>query len=358
MLPFTLALHRALTADPHANLCWSPYAVARALERMAAGARGVTRDELVAALLGDKAADLADLDALLTEAAVLEAPKYAPQPEVAVSTTLWADPELNTGARQAPFLTDPDKTRELINQDVAATTRGLIPELIDALPPDAVSALVVALYLKCGWVEQFEAKDTEPRRFRTPGGKKQVPTMRLVEEVGYARTEDWQVVSLPAFGGVNAVILLPYGDLARFEPELTVDTLSDLLAAPTKRHVDLRLPTFTVSARTELKDALTALGVRTAFTAGAELREGIGSVPHQSVLPVGEGGIDSVPHQSVLAVDERGIEGAAATAAIAWMCGITEDPVEVKVDRPFLFAVVHEETGALYFLARVTDPVT
>jgi hypothetical protein len=47
----------------------------------------------------------------------------------------------------------------------------------------------------------------------SPAGKKQVPTMRLVTEFGYARTEDWQVVSLPAHGGVTAVILLPYGDL-------------------------------------------------------------------------------------------------------------------------------------------------
>ena len=344
MIPFVLALHRALTTDPQANLCWSPYAVARALERTVTGARGVTRDELVTALLGDKDGDLAALDALLTEAAVLEAPKYAPAPELAVSTTLWADPALNTSARQAPFMTDPDKTRDLINQDVAATTRGLVPELIDSLPPDAVSALVVALYLKCGWVEEFEEKDTGPRPFRTPEGKKQVPTMRLVEEVGYARTADWQVVSLPAFGGVSAVILLPYGDLDRFEQALTVDTLTELFAAPTKRPVDLRLPAFTVSVRAELKEGLTALGVRTAFTAGAELDGGL-------VL-------DDVAHQSVLTVDEHGIEGAAAAAAIAWMGAFTEDPVVVKVERPFLFAVVHEETGALYFLARITDPVT
>jgi hypothetical protein len=42
MILFALALHRALTTDPHTNLCWSPYAVARALERIAAGTRGAT----------------------------------------------------------------------------------------------------------------------------------------------------------------------------------------------------------------------------------------------------------------------------------------------------------------------------
>jgi serine protease inhibitor len=32
--------------------------------------------------------------------------------------------------------------------------------------------------------------------------------------------------------------------------------------------------------------------------------------------------------------------------------------VEVAVDRPFLFAVVHEESGVPYFLTRIADPVT
>lgn len=344
MIPFALALHRALTTDPYANLCWSPYAVARALERLAARAHGLTRDELVSALLGDKAADLAEVDGTLTKAGELTAPDYATQPELAVTTTLWADPSVRAEARPAPFLTDPDTARELINKDVAATTRGLIPQLIDELPPDAVCALVVALYLRCGWVEEFEEKDTAPSLFRTPAGKKQVPTMRLVAPVGYARTEDWQVVSLPTHGGVNAVILLPYGDLSRFEPELTADALAELLAAPTSTNLDLRLPSFAVSARVELSAVLPALGVRTAFTAGAELGDRL-------VL-------DSVPHQSVLTVDERGIEGAAATAAISWMSGILDKPVEVRVNRPFLFAVTHADTGALYFLARITDPVT
>jgi hypothetical protein len=97
-------------------VCWSPYAVARALHRLAVDARGLTRDELVTALLGDKAADLAELDTVLTRAEEL--------PHLAVSDTVWADPSVSTSARPAPFLTDPDKARDLINADVAATTRG------------------------------------------------------------------------------------------------------------------------------------------------------------------------------------------------------------------------------------------
>jgi len=32
------------------------------------------------------------------------------------------------------------------------------------------------------------------------------------------------------------------------------------------------------------------------------------------------------------------------------------DPIEVKVDRPFLYAIQHAASGVCLFLGRVTDP--
>jgi serine protease inhibitor len=81
----------------------------------------------------------------------------------------------------------------LLGDKAADVAEGLIPQLIDVLPSDAV----FALYLRCSWGEEFE--DAAPRRFRAPEGKKQVPTMRLVAQLGYASSEDWQVVTLPAW---------------------------------------------------------------------------------------------------------------------------------------------------------------
>ncbi len=57
-------------------------------------------------------------------------------------------------------------------------------------------------------------------------------------------------------------------------------------------------------------------------------------------------------------VDEAGLEGAAATAMMMRLTAIVREPepVRVEVDRPFLFLVRHRDSGALYFLARITDP--
>ena len=59
-----------------------------------------------------------------------------------------------------------------------------------------------------------------------------------------------------------------------------------------------------------------------------------------------------------LAIDEKGMEAAAATAVSMGvaMAARPQEPLEIRVDRPFLFAIQHVPTGTCLFLGRVTDP--
>jgi len=69
--------------------------------------------------------------------------------------------------------------------------------------------------------------------------------------------------------------------------------------------------------------------------------------------------ISEVFHKTFLALDEKGTEAAAATAVVMAraMAMIQEpQPIEVRVDHPFLFAIQHRPSGACLFLGRVTDP--
>jgi serine protease inhibitor len=357
-LEFTVALQDALA--PAGNMVWSPFSVASALALVARGAAGTTKDELVAFLLGDKAAEVEDLIRLLDDAEHLTEPQRdQDSPVIAVANTLWADDRITIrpefadaltnmasgSVRSAPFREDPERARENINDDVAETTRNLIPELLPAgvIKQDTVAALVNALYLKVAWVHRFEESATEPRSFHTPSGAKRVPTMFVSDSLGYARTSGWQVVALPAVGGVQATVLLPDGEL----PEIDADTLETLLQAPKQRQVALRLPKLHLNLQAELTPALNSLGVRTVFTNDANLN-GISDDPLA---------VQAVLHESVLKLDEQGLEGAAATAVMMRLLSFNrEQPVEVLVDRPFLLLVRHVRSGAVYFSARVTDP--
>ena len=69
--------------------------------------------------------------------------------------------------------------------------------------------------------------------------------------------------------------------------------------------------------------------------------------------------VTDVKHKVFMDLNEKGTEAAAATAVVMAVRGAAvrpKEPIEVKVDRPFLFAIQHRPSGACLFLGRVTDP--
>ena len=68
---------------------------------------------------------------------------------------------------------------------------------------------------------------------------------------------------------------------------------------------------------------------------------------------------NEVFHKTFQALDEKGTEAAAATA-VAMMRATAfiekPEPIEVRVDRSFFFAIQHRPSGACLFVGRVTDP--
>ncbi|MCG8916976.1 serpin family protein [Actinokineospora sp. PR83] len=351
-LDFTLALLRAVAPDPAEQVCWSPFSVASALGLLAEGARGDTRAELTA-LLGD----LDELHGAL--AGTTEPGTDEDRMTLSVANTLWVDPAIRVeeefasrmsgGVRAVSFRDDAEGARRTINADVAETTRQLIDELLK--PGDVrattVSALVNALYLKVAWRNRFAEGGTGPRPFRTPSGPVDVPTMVLTETVGYAAVDGWQVVRLPGAGQVEALVLLPDGDLAEAEAALTGESLAALVEAGGRAMITLLLPRLVVRSEAKLRSALSGLGVQAVFTDEADLS---GISPDRLA-------VDEVVHEAVLKVDEQGFEGAAATAVMMRAVSLSiGEPLQVAVDRPFLFLVRNRRTGVLYFVARVTDP--
>jgi serpin B len=70
--------------------------------------------------------------------------------------------------------------------------------------------------------------------------------------------------------------------------------------------------------------------------------------------------LSKVYHKTFLSLDENGTEAAAATAIVLESVGMAyepqREPIEVHVDRPFLFAIRLRSSGLCLFLGRVTDP--
>jgi serine protease inhibitor len=365
-LAFCAAVQNALVVRAAgSSLCWSPFSVAGALGLLGAGASGATRDELLHVLLGDAHGELDGHAAMLREAAALEpAAANVAAPTLAVSDTLWVNKGLpiepafaaevsrvpGGEVRDASFATDPEGARRLINTTVRDTTEGLIEELVPpaAVGQETVAALVTALYLRTAWRSQFTETRTGRLPFHGSTGTRNVPTMRQTAMLGYVAEDGWQVVSIPAAGGIEAVVLLPDSEPGTVDSTVDAQRLARLLDAQSPTRVELFLPRFSVRFSASLASTLDRLGARRMFRHDAEL-SGISTAPLT---------VFDVLHESVLRVDEHGLEGAAATAVTVTLSAmVREQPATVvRVDRPFLFLVRHPASGAVYFLARVLHP--
>jgi serpin B len=70
--------------------------------------------------------------------------------------------------------------------------------------------------------------------------------------------------------------------------------------------------------------------------------------------------ISQIVHRAVIEVAEESTEAAAASAvelsSRGVRPGLPEQPEVIRVDRPFLFYVVDDASGAILFQGRITDP--
>ena len=382
-------LHRKL-ATGNDNLCVSPYSIESALAMTFAGADGETRAQMARVLHfpsdSSNAASFASLQHSLEEMSAKTAELAKKSKEFGgpsepitlnIANRLFAQKDYdfrqdflslvkqNYGAEFQPldFVADPAAATQHINKWVADQTRNKIRDLIPADALNKLTRLVLAnaLYLKAPWADPFSEKTTQPEPFHVRGGAPvNLPMMRKTARFGYAKREGFTAVSLPYAGDdLQFLVLLPddVDGLRALESKLAEHVLAECAKLEAK-DVDLHLPKFTLEPPTiALAEKLQALGMKSAFDIPQ------GSANFDKIAPRKPNDylyISNVFHKTFIAVDEKGTEAAAATAVVMMMAtairGPKPPPIEVKVDRPFIYAIQHVPSGVCLFLGRVTDP--
>jgi serpin B len=116
--------------------------------------------------------------------------------------------------------------------------------------------------------------------------------------------------------------------------------------------VDLALPRFKSTFKANLAPPLQQAGMRLAFDAARADFSGMTGRPATEVRLA----IDQIEHRAVIDVYEEGTEAAAATAVSMVRTSVPLRAEPFRVDRPFLYYIVDEGTGAILFQGRVVDP--
>ena len=369
-LAFALDLFHELRRTD-GNLFFSPHSISTALAMTYAGARGETAAEMARVLHFTLPAEqLFPAFNALDLALQPGQPKEKEQPlELQGANALWGQQgytfrsefldllaqNYGAGMRLVDFKTAPEAARQAINQWVSEQTKNRIQDLIAPGVIDTLTRLVLvnAIYFKGGWLYPFDPPATQEAPFtRLDGSQVNVPSMiwPKAETVRYAQGAGYQLVELPYQGG-NAVmtILLPdAGQFAAFEEKLTAAQLTTLLSSLSPQAVKVAMPRFRNESAFDLTQTLGKLGMSTALSDAADFS---GMTGQRDLF------ISAVVHKAFVEVNENGTEAAAATAAIVGLTAApAQQPLEVKIDRPFIYLIRDTQTGAVLFVGLMLDP--
>ena len=348
--------------EQNQNIFISPFSVSVALAMTLNGASGETEQAMVETLqLQNIEDDSINPSFQQLQQTLLNSDKKV---TLTIANSLWGDEGVsfnptflqrntqffNAEVSILDFLAQNSLMR--INQWVNDNTNGKIPQILDAIEPNAVLFLINAIYFKGAWKEEFDPEHTRDGTFHiTSNTNKQVSMMFRQGSYSHYRADEFEAVSLPyGDGRISMYVFLPNPDsnLNAFLETLDVETWEDSMSQFQERQLALRIPKFKIEYGTkELNDALTNLGMGIAFDQNR--------ADFSRMASIGSGNlyIDKVSHKTFIEVNEEGTEAAAVTVV-----GIvkTSLPPQFTVNRPFFFAIRDNETGTVLFMGTVVEP--
>ena len=239
------------------------------------------------------------------------------------------------------------ETMDVINQWASDHTEGMIEKILspEEFDVNAVSYLLNAIYFKGAWTLEFDPDMTRTEAFKS--GEK-VQMMHQQNEFEYTENDLYQAIRLP-YGnmGYAMEVFLPREG----------KTLDDLVAKLNGGNwqfkgktqlVDLKLPRFETDTEVDLKPIMTALGMPSAFDpANAEF-------PYFCNTSVF---IDLMKQVAKIKLDEEGTEAAAVTI-IGYKETAVMNPTTFHANRPFLYIISEQSTGAIFFIGQFMGDVT
>lgn len=332
---------------PGENRVISPVSLTAALAMAAEGARSETLEELLQAL---DAGDLEDLRSAVPEA-LQSANALFSQPGLALEAEYLETLEKYYEAEDFPM---DAQVVDKVNDWVREKTDGLIEQFLSEAPdPQTVLLLINAVALDAKWAKPFLSDATQREDFHAAGGDVEVSMMHQTENFDYLERDGVQMVCLPyQDGAMEMWVFLPAedGELGGTLEALAAQGLQAYTEGAEQREVELAMPKVDVSDGNYLRQSLMALGIEAAFSPGNASFEGI----------CGAGGlyIDEILQKARIQMDEEGTRAAAATMVLSKATSLMPplERVQMRVDRPFAFAIADGNSGAVCFAGVIENP--
>merc|ERR1719420_792546 len=252
---------------------------------------------------------------------------------------------------------EPVKSAQEINNWVQNKTRNLIQDLIspDLITDDSKLLLLNAIYFKANWMSNFDKLETVSRPFRVEGGvTKNVDIMTQTNLFQYKYNYDFQsqIISLPYQDENFAmIVILPFEEgndkVTEVINKVLTEDLNTIIRGMEETEVDIFLPKFKLSYKSELVNVLQKKGLTNLFQNGDFSR-----ISDDEELEVSD-----IVHETKIEVNEVGSEAAGVTGILLGVrSGPSANVEQMVVDRPFVFVIHDKQNNIPLFIGKIAAP--
>ena len=356
---FAFGLFQDIAAYDESDIVFiSPLSASIALSMTAAGAEGATQEEMLRTL-GFGGLSVKDLNAC--NRGIIDLLSSDPEGvELNVANSLWVSDRFTLKSRYIRTagseysarvsnldFSDP-ASPAVINRWCAENTAGRIDKMIENIDPATQMYLLNALYFKGMWTTPFDAANTRKDIFHGNRRDSEVEFMHRTASFPYYIGPEGALLELPYGEGSFVMdIFLPAEGVSaeEFASGLDGEALSTLTGLLQSDRIKVTLPKFKAEYETSLNATLQHLGMRDAFTPSADF-SGMSKEPLM---------ISEVKQKTFIEVNEEGSEAAAVTSVAVMRTSLAPEPLEFRVDRPFVFLIRELTSGTVLFMGLVRN---
>lgn len=256
-----------------------------------------------------------------------------------------------------------------VNTWIENKTLGIIKNMLADemfLDKDLKMLLINALAIDMEWENKFSEEDTRGRDFILENGEKVLATTMSkktsADNIKYYQDESITSLTMPLKEYENVQLefmaIMPNENLSSFVEKISTEKINEIYkkqksASSTNAGINIFIPKFSYEYDLKLKEDLQSFGIKDAFDKNlADFNKMTNSQDER--LYVGK-----ALHKANIDFTEKGVKAAAVTVfemmkATAFIQ--EEKPIEIKIDKPFMFVIKDKKTNEIWFTGTVYNP--
>ena len=349
--------------ESNENRMISPLSIMLALTMTGNGARGETLAEMEAVLNGGYAMDVLNQELPGWVSGLPDSEKG----RLCLANAIWVNNRDDSFTPDQGFLEKNgyyynadifssdfgEKTLADINNWVEQRTEGMVKDILDKIPEEAVMYLINAVAFEAEWEVTYKGSDVRNGTFTDAEGTEHTVSMMYSTEQTYMEDASATGFIKPYAEGYLFAAILPNEGISLEEYMNQLDSeqlLQTIGQADDTISVTAGLPKHESESSLELSEALSAMGMPLAFNDKLADFSGLGRSTNGNIY------ISRVLHKTYINIDELGTKAAAATVVEVVAESAMMIDKTVILNRPFLYMILEEDSMLPIFMGTVHVP--